>query len=933
MLRENPGTNVYALQERLERDCYHAGAQMLRKDLEDYQAATSSVVFGAALKRLLLEWQEQLTKHLTRILSGDIVIKKGADGGKDRSGEDTRYLGSASNNMLYGAFLSCLEVDKVSFIVLQELARSTSYDAALGGIPVAKIALAIGCNLERELFAAQISRMQFLEHTSLTPRHLARVFGHRGRFERTMREQYAILDKNVEALRDGWIPRWSPRLRAELGAFLLDESIERLSFQDQRAFTHRLGTGANGNNLGLITPCEPLLRLLASEGGSLPVEPWALPMLVPPRPWLTSNSGGYLTQRMCCVRVKDDPVHFAIIQQADKSGSLEKILLGLDILGRTPWRINESVLDVALSLWNSGVNVSVVEELRSHQQRRQQDGGSPTDRQPSAKMEYRKREQFESQAEYVQYVREAIGQREAQAKAHSTMCDTNYKLEIARQFVGIPFYLPHSVDFRGRAYPIPPHLSHIGSDLSRGLLIFSEGKPLGERGLGWLKIQLANMAGYDKASRQEREAWAETHKDLILDSADNPLSGHQWWRQADEPWQCLAACMELAAAWRSPDPTTFISHLPCQQDGSCNGLQHYAALGRDVDGATQVNLAPGDRPADVYAAVARLVAAQVESDATEGEASVSPEICVLAGKLVGKVNRKIIKQPVMTNVYGVTPYGARQQIEDRLKEYRVVPPEDYKQARAYLARLVFRSLGTLFDRAQQIQNWLTETAAEIARSVPREVALKMGYCEGQGAPAAAGEKTASSTALETDPSYRYPQTSVCWTTPLGFQVLQPYNRQRTIQLRTVLQSLSLRISSRFDPVDVGKQASAFPPNFVHSLDATHMFKTALACADAELTFASVHDCFWTHAASVDEMNRILREQFVALHQEPVLERLREEFLARYHGYVVPVGGVRMEGESKQCRALGGWRPISIRPLPPRGDFDIEQVLMSDYFFS
>lgn len=922
MLRDNPGTNVYTLQEKLERDCYHAGAQMLRKDLEDYQAATKNVVFGAPLRRLLLEWQEQFTKHLSRILSGDIIINKGEEGGKDGS---ARNLCPSSNNMLYGALLSSLEVSKIAFVVLQELARSTSYDAALGGIPVAKLALAIGHNLERELFAAQISRMQFLEHTMLTPRHLERIFGNRGRFERTMREQYAALDQNVEALRNGWIPRWSPRLRAELGAFLLDEAIRRLHFQDQRAFTHRLGTGANGNNLGMITPCEPLLRLLTSEGGTLPVEPWALPMLVPPRPWLTSNSGGYLTQRMCCVRVKDDPVHFAIIQQADKSGSMDKILLGLDVLGRTPWRINDSILNVALSLWNSGVNVSVLEDLR----RPQPDGDSTTEKQPSAKMEYRKREQFESQAEYVQYVREAINQREAQAKAHSTMCDTNYKLEIARQFVGISFYLPHSVDFRGRAYPIPPHLSHIGSDLSRGLLVFSEGKPLGERGLSWLKIQLANMAGYDKASRQEREAWAEAHRELVLDSADNPLNGRQWWRQADEPWQCLAACMELAAAWRSPDPTKFISHLPCQQDGSCNGLQHYAALGRDVDGATQVNLAPGHRPADVYAAVARLVASQIERDATGDDPSVSSELRSLAGKLVGKVNRKIIKQPVMTNVYGVTPYGARQQIEDRLKEYRVVPPEDYKQARAYLANLVFRSLGTLFDRAQQIQNWLTETAAEIARSVPRDVALKMGYCEGPGT----SRTTSNLTSWEADPSYRYPQTSVCWTTPLGFQVLQPYNRQRTIQLRTVLQSLSLRISSRFDPVDIGKQASAFPPNFVHSLDATHMFKTALACADAGITFASVHDCFWTHAASVDEMNRVLREQFVALHQEPVLERLREEFLAKYHGYVVPIDGVRMEGEGKQWRALGGWRPISIKPLPPRGNFDITQVLMSDYFFS
>jgi DNA-directed RNA polymerase len=28
-------------------------------------------------------------------------------------------------------------------------------------------------------------------------------------------------------------------------------------------------------------------------------------------------------------------------------------------------------------------------------------------------------------------------------------------------------YFPHNLDFRGRAYPIPPHLNHMGSDMSR----------------------------------------------------------------------------------------------------------------------------------------------------------------------------------------------------------------------------------------------------------------------------------------------------------------------------------------------------------------------------------------------------------------------------------------------------------------------------------
>lgn len=83
--------------------------------------------------------------------------------------------------------------------------------------------------------------------------------------------------------------------------------------------------------------------------------------------------------------------------------------------------------------------------------------------------------------------------------------------------------MPHSLDFRGRAYPIPPHLNHIGDDLSRSLLVFSEGKTLGERGLRWLKIHAANLYGYDKANFEERVQWVEDHLDAIKESATNPL--------------------------------------------------------------------------------------------------------------------------------------------------------------------------------------------------------------------------------------------------------------------------------------------------------------------------------------------------------------------------------------------------------------------------
>jgi DNA-directed RNA polymerase len=60
------------------------------------------------------------------------------------------------------------------------------------------------------------------------------------------------------------------------------------------------------------------------------------------------------------------------------------------------------------------------------------------------------------------------------------------------------------MDFRGRVYPVPPHMNHMGADINRGILEFAEGKTLGAEGLFWLKVHLANKIGKDKLPLKER---------------------------------------------------------------------------------------------------------------------------------------------------------------------------------------------------------------------------------------------------------------------------------------------------------------------------------------------------------------------------------------------------------------------------------------------
>ena len=123
------------------------------------------------------------------------------------------------------------------------------------------------------------------------------------------------------------------------------------------------------------------------------------------------------------------------------------------------------------------------------------------------------------------------------------------------------------MDFRGRVYPIPSYLNHIGADLPRSLLLFAKGKPLGKEGFEWLKLHCINLTGkLKKESIASRMEYFEQNIDLILDSAENPLDGKKWWLESDEPWQTLSVCYEIKKALQCKDgPEHYVSHVPIHQ--------------------------------------------------------------------------------------------------------------------------------------------------------------------------------------------------------------------------------------------------------------------------------------------------------------------------------------------------------------------------------
>ncbi|XP_028714374.1 DNA-directed RNA polymerase, mitochondrial isoform X2 [Peromyscus leucopus] len=617
--------------------------------------------------------------------------------------------------------------------------------------------------------------------------------------------------------------------------------------------------------IGILKPHPAFTQLLETAAEpTLIFETTEVPMLCPPLPWTSPHAGAYLLSSTKLMRAMEGTTQHQHLLKRCAPTQLHGALDALTQLGNCAWRVNGRLLDLVLQIFRDkgcarlGVPPPPSEAPRPAQPQ------LPPGSSPLQKAELRK---------------ELARCLKAAREMHSLRIDSLYRLSLAQHLRNRVFWLPHNMDFRGRTYPCPPYFNHLGSDLARALLEFAEGRPLGPHGLDWLKIHLVNMTGLRKCdSLSMRLAFADEVMEEILDSADNPMTGRKWWMEADEPWQTLACCMEVARAVRSPDPTAYVSHLPIHQDGSCNGLQHYAALGRDSVGAASVNLTPSDLPQDVY----REVAAQVEEfrreDAKEG--------LRVAQVLKGFITRKVVKQTVMTVVYGVTRYGGRLQIEKRLREVSDFPQEFVWEASHYLVRLVFKSLQEMFSSTRAIQHWLTESANLISHA---------------GWP-------------------------VEWVTPLGIPIIQPYHREAKIQVKGGIQSLTFTSS-----VDISqkpntlKQKNGFPPNFIHSLDSSHMMLTALYCYRRGLTFVSVHDCFWTHAADIPVMNEVCREQFVRLHSQPILEDLAKFLEKRF------CSASRSLKPSE--RVLVAKLQETLRSLPETGTFDLEQVMRSTYFFS
>lgn len=728
------------------------------------------------------------------------------------------------------------------------------------------VAVAIGTAVEDEARYLPIREKERKAYNQIVERAAKRTAYH-------YRHYYAL--RRAEHLNDGW-QKWPRTDRLHVGIKLLDILMKTIGIVE---ITHQKVD--KDQSVKYVRATQETIDWIEKKNDVAQfLRPVYEPMVVPPRDWTNPFDGGYISSNIKPLKL----VKTKNRAYLDELSHVEMPIVyeAVNSLQRSPWRINQRVLEVMTELWESG---STLADIPPREGVDMPPKPLDIDTNDESKKEYR----IAAAKAHIQNISIA-GKRIA----------FSISLGIAKRYAKYEaIYFPYQLDFRGRIYAVP-HLNPQGSDSQKALLRFSKGKRLGEEGWKWLAIHGSNVAGNDKVSLEDRVNWVLDHEDEILAIAQDPFNNRGWCKtvgdiEIDSPWQFLAFCFDWAGYCEQGED--FESTIPVAMDGSCSGLQHFSAMLRDEIGGAAVNLVPSEIPSDVYQKVANKVMEMVKDDlitgtddelkhTESGEAYVKEGTRTLAKQwLEFGITRKTCKRAVMTTPYGSKEYGFRNQLlEDIITPARLASQKsgtvfpftkDGYGAAQYMAKKIWNAVNETLVKAAEAMKWL-QSAASIAASE---------------------------------------QLPVRWTTPVGFPVLQAYSDVEARRVKTAINGrlVYLTMYRDKDKLDKRKMSQAVSPNFVHACDGAHMMLTVVRASQEGIkNFAMIHDSFGTTAGDAENMFYIVRNSFVEMYDTvDVMKDFRSEIASQ----------------------LSDKNLARLEELPSSGNLDINGVVESRYCFA
>ena len=454
----------------------------------------------------------------------------------------------------------------------------------------------------------------------------------------------------------------------------------------------------------------------------------------------------------------------------------------------------------------------------------------------------------------------------------------NNTLEDSKLFLDEDIYFCYNADYRGRIYPLAGQFSPQGSDISRGMLEFANAVTVDPRydedALRQIRIVTANNWGEDKISLDDREMWTAFNTDWIVDCALNFRENKEWMK-ADKPFLFLQSCLEIAKMVEAiENNSTFKSTMPIAFDGSCNGIQHYSALFLDPMGAKSVNLTKGEVPSDVY----QIVANKALDIAKNGTTKIAQLVVQLNEQTSGKLfGRKVAKRSVMTLPYGVSKRSSNIYVHETVDEVLrgvKLTGNDKKAVKKFMGDAIWQGILLVVEKPV--------TGKEYFQAVAQEMAI---WDEG-----------------------------LLWFTPTGFPVTQTLKKRdvKSNLIRVTIEGLTVqrKYPKYLTEIDGGEQANAIAPNFVHSYDSAHLqLSINEGAAEGMTNFLVIHDSFSTDCISAGRFNHIIREQFVNMYSA-------NDWINHFHDTCEAVIDHDLLVERQEL-----------------GNFDINEVLESEYFFA
>ncbi|AIX12970.1 RNA polymerase [Pseudomonas phage vB_PpuP-AnF1] len=655
---------------------------------------------------------------------------------------------------------------------------------------------------------------------------------------------------------------------------------------------HRVNPGSKTDDLQTVKITAPWLEQLSQRAFSLAgINTINQPMVVPPRPWTRPVGGGYWGKGRRPTRFIRTHTKAALERYRDVN--MSEVYKAVNLAQNTAWAINKPVLEVAKALlawpnvpvkkWPS----SAVAELPVKP--------SDIDENPDSLKAWKK---------------EAAAVYRGEAARVSRRLSLELNVETASKFADYEaIYFPHNLDWRGRVYSLTS-FSPQGNDVTKGLLQASKGEPIGEDGIQWLMIHGANTAGVDKVPFDERKQWVRDNEECILGCARDPLQNTEW-MSMDSPFCFLAFCFEWAGVKR--DGANHVSALPIAFDGSCSGIQHFSAMLRDEVGGRAVNLLPSPTVQDIYRLVSDGVNSILRDDVDNGTDDSSETVVdkksgeIRERRVIGTrtlaamwlaygVDRSVTKRSVMTLAYGSKEFGFCDQVRDDIVQPAIDAGKtmftDAQQASRYMAHLIWVSVGKTVVAAVEAMGWLQASAKLLSSEVKDKKTKEI----------------------------LKPAMPVYWVTPDGFPVWQEYKVADKVRIDLIflgdvrLQTSVMQGDKPTNKIDARKQESGISPNFVHSLDGSHLRMTVVKAHEAYDVsfFALIHDSFGTIPAHAGKLFKAVRETMVDTYENhDVLADFRDQFIDQLHE-------TQME---------------KMPSLPTKGALQIREILKSEFAFA